>query len=304
LAKTITFGIEDYVSQGEINAAVVAELRRETGAGMMDCKKALAEAGGDKVKALEWLRKKGIAAAEKRSDRSTSEGIVACRVSADGKTAALVELNSETDFVAKNDMFRKLGDDLAVSVLEWIDSDGKTTADLMSRTLKSGDKAEFAMTDLIGKIGEKLAIGRFARLHSANGCIGTYVHSDNKLGVLVALDGITSDNPESQALGRDLAMQIAAANPSFVRRDEVPAEKIESERALETERARNEGKPEAAVARIAEGRINKWFSEVALLEQPYVKDPKLTIKDRIAETAKKTGNAIDIKAFARIRVGA
>ncbi len=286
-----------------INAGLVAELRRETGAGMMDCKKALQESGGDKDKALEYLRKKGIAAAEKRADRAATEGIIACVISDDGKTASLVELNSETDFVAKNDMFREFASTLAKVVLDWKAAEGKTTEDLLALALPTGKTANDTLTDLIGKIGEKLAVGRFARLHVENGTIGTYIHSDNKLGVLVAMAG-PAKSDTANTLGRDLAMQVAAATPQVVRREEIAADKIESERAIEIERARAEGKPEAAVPKIAEGRLNKWFAEVALLEQPFVKDPKVVIKDLVAETAKTLGTPIEIKSFVRIRVGA
>jgi elongation factor Ts len=288
----------------EISAKLVNELRQETGAGMMDCKKALSESGGDKAKALEYLRKKGKAAAEKRADRSADQGIVVVAVSPDGKTAALVEVNAETDFVAKNDTFRQYGKDVAQVVLGWAAVEGKTAEDLKALALPSGDRVGDVLADLTGKIGEKLAIGRFARMHLANGCIGTYIHSDQKLGVIIGLTGADGANADVQALVKDLAMQVAASSPSFIRREEVPAEKIESERAVELDRARNEGKPEAAIAKIAEGRINKWFSEVALVEQPFVKDPKVVIRDLIAAVAKKAGSPLDVQAFVRIRVGA
>ena len=287
-----------------IDSALVAELRRDTGAGMMDCKKALAESGGDKAKAIEYLRKKGIAAAEKRADRSAKEGMIALAVAADGRTGALVEINSETDFVAKNDLFRKFGQDVAAVVLAWNDAAGKDTDVLLDRPLPSGAKIRDELTNLTGKIGEKLAVGRFARLHVPTGGIGTYIHSDTKLGVMVGLAGADLAQADVKILGRDLAMQVAAASPTYVRRDEIPTAKIESERVVETDRARNEGKPEAAVAKIAEGRINKWMSEVVLLEQPFVKDPKVIIKDLVAATAKKAGSALEVTSFVRIRVGA
>ncbi len=287
----------------EITAALVNELRQETGAGMMDCKKALAETAGNKEKAIEYLRKKGMAAAAKRADRSAEQGLVTLAQSQDGRTAALVEVNSETDFVAKNDMFRTYAKELADIVLAWKDADGKTADDLKELKMASGLKVGDVLADMVGKIGEKLVIGKFARVHCDNGYIGSYIHSDAKLGVLVALEGITAASPEAGVLGRDLSMQVAASAPVVVRREEVPAEKIDAERAIEIDRARTEGKPEAAVAKIAEGRINKWFAEVALLEQPFVKDPKVAIRDVIAEAAKKTGTTITVKSFTRIRVG-
>jgi elongation factor Ts len=292
------------VSEQEINASLVAELRRETGAGMMDCKKALAESGGDKNKALEYLRKKGKAAAEKRADRSAEQGLVVCHTTSDGRTAALVELNSESDFVAKNDMFKQLAHDIADLVLALPSTDGKTTDDILALSLKAGTTVGDALSDLIGKIGEKLQLGRFARVHVENGLVGSYIHSDAKLGVLVAVSGVPATNADAVILGKDLAMQVAAAAPAFVSRNEVPAEKIASETELEKDRARNEGKPEAAITKIAEGRVNKWFAEVALLEQPFVKDPKTVIHDLVDQTAKKAGSAITITSFVRIKVGA
>jgi elongation factor Ts len=292
------------VAETDINAGLVAELRRETGAGMMDCKKALSESAGDKAKALEYLRKKGKAAAEKRADRSADQGLVALAMSEDFRTAALVEVNSETDFVAKNDRFRQYAAEVAAVLLAWDGAGEKSPDDLKAKMLPSGSTVGEVLADLTGAIGEKLAIGKFARVVANNGYIGTYIHSDTKLGVLVVLEGITSATPEARTLGRDLAMQVAASSPSVVRREEVPAEKIEFERGVEMERARNEGKPEAALPKIVEGRINKWFAEVALLEQPFVKDPKVAIKDLVAETAKKTGTSIEVKSFVRIKVGA
>jgi elongation factor Ts len=291
------------VADFEVSAATVAELRRETGAGMMDCKKALQESGGDKEAALAYLRKKGKAAAEKRSERSANEGVVAFAHSDDGQTAALVEVNSETDFVAKNEAFREFANNVAKAVLNWKDADGKTLEELKTRPLVGHTVGE-TLSELIGKIGEKLEIRRFARVHAANGFVGHYIHADSKLGVMVILQGIAGSNPEAPQLGRDLAMQVAAASPAVVNREEVPAEKVEAERAIEMDRARAEGKPEAAVPKIAEGRINKWFSDVVLLEQPFIKDPKVIVKNMVADAAKRAGANVQVKSFVRFRVGA
>jgi len=298
-----TKNTEETVSGQEISAGSVAELRRETGAGMMDCKKALAESGGDKAKALEYLRKKGKAAAEKRADRSADQGVVVIRVSDDGRNAALVEVNSETDFVARNESFRAFAADVAAFVLAWRDAAGKTADDLKDQTLPSGVKIGDALTDLTGKIGEKLVLGKFARVQAPNGFIGTYVHSDSKLGSMVVLDGADGATAGVQTLGRDLAMQVAAMPPLVVRREDVPADKIEYERGMEIERARAEGKPEPAVAKIAEGRINKWLAEVALMEQAFVKDPKVVIRDLVAATGKQIGADIRVQSYVRVRVG-
>jgi elongation factor Ts len=290
------------VSEVAINASLVAELRRETGAGMMDCKQALQESGGDKEKALDYLRKKGKAAAEKRADRAANEGVVVILRSADGKSAAMVELNSETDFVAKNDDFRKFADDVAKFVLGWNAAADKTVDELLAQSFGSitvGDR----LTDLIGKIGEKLDLRRFARVSAENGYIGSYVHGDDKLGTLVILKGADGSQAQVQQLGKDLAMQVAAASPSVVRREELDQTKVESERQIEMERARAEGKPEAAITKIAEGRVQKWFAEVALLEQPFIRDPKVMVKSLVEDVAKATGSKIDVESFVRFRVG-
>ena len=287
----------------EVSAATVAELRRETGAGMMDCKKALQESGGDKEAALAYLRKKGIAAAEKRSERSANEGVVAIARSDDGQMAALVEVNSETDFVAKNDGFRQFADNVAKLVLNWKDAEGKGVEDLKTLSLGSTTVGE-ALSDLIGKIGEKLEIRRFARVQAPKGFVGHYIHADSKLGVMVVLEGITTASGEAASLGRDLAMQVAAASPAVVNREEVDAAKVESERAIEMDRARTEGKPDGAIPKIVEGRINKWFADVVLLEQPFIKDPKIVVKNIVADAAKRAGTDIKVKSFVRFRVGA
>jgi elongation factor Ts len=291
------------VSEFEVNAAVVAELRRETGAGMMDCKKALQESKGDKDLALEYLRKKGKAAAEKRADRSANEGIVVYRHTTDGRTGVLVEVNSETDFVAKNDAFKKFANDVAETVLGWDSYDGKTVDDLVKLTFPSGAVIGDVISDLIGKIGEKLEIRRFVRLHTDRGYIGHYIHSDSKLGVLVILEGVTTADSEARDLGRDIAMQIAASVPSVVDRSEVPVEKVEYERNFHTEQTRAGGKPEAVVEKIVQGKLDKWFAEIVLMEQPFVKDPKITIKALIEDVSKSTGKTISVKQFVRFRVG-
>ena len=291
------------MSDVTINASDVAMLRRETGAGMMDCKKALAEAGGDRDKAMEILRKKGQAAAEKRAERSAEEGVVSIVSSPDGKSAALVEVRCETDFVGRNEEFQQFANDLANLVLNWKDASGKSVEDLKAQNLNGSDVGT-TLTTLIGKIGEKLEIGRFGKLEAADGYVGHYVHSDNKLGVLVAMSGADAAKSEVHTLGRDLAMQVAASTPEFVLRDEVPADKIAAETELEKDRARAEGKPEPTVAKIAEGRVNKWLAGIVLMEQPFIKEPKQTIKDVVAATEKVVGKPISVKSFLRVRVGA
>lgn len=291
------------MSEVTINAADVAMLRRETGAGMMDCKIALAEAGGDREKALEILRKKGQAAAEKRAERSADEGVVAIVLSENGSAAAMAEVRCETDFVGRNEEFRVFAKELAAYVLNWSDGEKGSVEALKSQKFGGSTVGE-TLTSMIGKIGEKLEIARIGKLVTANGFVGSYVHSDNKLGALVALEGVNGSAPEIQALGRDLAMQVAASAPDFLTRDEVPADKINAETELEKDRARQEGKPEPAVAKIAEGRVNKWLAGIVLLEQPFIKEPKMMVKDVVAAAEKSAGNPISVKSFIRFRVGA
>jgi elongation factor Ts len=285
----------------EISAAAVSELRRETGVGMMDCKKALADAGGDKEKALEALRKKGMASAEKRAARSANEGIIVIKSNAGGSVAALVEVNSETDFVARNDEFKQFGANVAELLLNWKDAKGKSADDLKALKIGASTIGD-TLVNLIGKIGEKLELKRFARFDAGSGYVGTYVHSDSKLGVLVELS-VAGDNDKVKTLARDLAMQIAASSPMVVSRKEMSQEKIEAELAIEKDRALAEGKPEPAVAKIAEGRVNKWLASVVLLDQPFVKEPKTKVSDVVAEASKAIGKEITVKSFVRIRVG-
>jgi elongation factor Ts len=284
-----------------ISAAAVSELRQETGVGMMDCKKALVDAGGDKEKALETLRKKGMAAAEKRAARTANEGIVVIKTNPSGSIASLVEINSETDFVARNEEFQQFGANVAELVLTWKDAAGKTIDDLKAQKI-GGKTVEATLTELVGKIGEKLQVNRFARIDAGSGYVGTYVHSDTKLGVLVELN-VTADDDKIKALARDLAMQTAAAKPIVVNRDEMPKEKLASELEIEKERARAEGKPEPAIMKIAEGRINKWLSSVVLMDQPFVKEQKMKISEVVADVSKAVGKDIKIKSFVRVRVG-
>lgn len=287
-----------------ISAKDVAQLRQETGAGMMDCKQALQESGGDKDKAMDYLRKKGKMVAAKRADRSANEGIIHISKSEDGRTAAMVEVNSETDFVAKNETFREFVRDVATAILEWEDKDSGSVDRLKELTFPSGAAIGDVLTDLTGRIGEKLDIRRFSGIHTDTGYIGSYTHADSKLGVLVLLEGVESASPEVHELGRDLAMQIAAAAPIYVRREEVPADKREAELEIQIERAREEGKPEKALDKIAQGRLNKWLSEIVLMEQPFIKEQKVTISKLVQEVSKKANTDIEVVSFVRYRVGA
>ena len=265
-----------------ITAAMVKDLRDRTGAGMMDCKKALAECDGDEEKAIAWLREKGLSKAAKKAGRATSEGLVTVVVAADGKSAAMSELKCETDFVSKNDEFIALAEGLAALALE------KKTDNVEALPAEASD-----LTGLIGKIGENMQVGRLAYVAlSGEGVIGTYVHSTKKLGVLVELTGAAT--PE---LAKDIAMQIAAASPLCVTPDQIPAETLAQEKEIYLNQAKEEGKPAQIAEKIVEGRIRKYYQEVCLREQVFIKDDKKTIKDLLGKNA-------DIARFFRFAIGA
>jgi elongation factor Ts len=251
----------------------VSELRQRTQAGMMDCKKALEENAGDLEKAVEWLRKKGISRGETRAGRAASEGKIASIVSEDGKTGALVELNSETDFVARNEAFgEKHGD--------------------------SGTIAD-ALKMMTGTIGENILLRRYARF-SGNGAVGAYVHHNGKVGTMVELAGITGD--EGMQLARTIAEHITAGVPTVpvaVNREDVPAELVDRERRIFSEQAAASGKPENIIQKMVDGRIDKFYKEVTVLDQPWVRDDSKTIRDLV----KAAGANVSIRRFARFQIG-
>ncbi len=265
-----------------VSAATVKELRERTGAGMMDCKKALDETGGDMDKAIAWLREKGLSKAAKKAGRATAEGLVALAMAHDGKAAALVELKCETDFVAKNEEFLAKAQEIAQAVL----ASGETDPAALPAAVTD-------LSGLIGKIGENMQVGRLAYVALAGeGYIGTYIHSNQKLGVLVVLTG-----PATAEVAKDVAMQVAAANPLCVRPEQVPAETLEQERSIYLNQIKQEGKPEAIAEKIVQGRLRKFYQDVCLLEQPFIKDDKKTVKDIL-------GKGVEVERFVRIAVGA
>ena len=251
----------------EITASMVKELREKTDAPMMECKKALTEAAGDLAKAEEILRVKLGSKASKAASRVTAEGIVATYLSADGKLAAMAEVNCETDFVAKNDDFLAF----AASVAELVAKRNPADVEAISALELGGQTVEQVRTALVGKIGENITVRRFVRI-DAKGAVASYIHAGAKIGVLVDLVG------GDESLGKDLAMHIAAAKPKALAAAEVPAELIDTERRIAVEKAREAGKPEAMLEKIAEGTVQKFLKEVTLLGQPFVKDDKLTIE--------------------------
>ncbi len=284
----------------EITAAAVKTLRDQTGAGMMDCKRALAEADGDLKKAVAVLRERGLAKAGKREGRATSEGRIAIALS-DG-TGAMVEVGCETDFVARTDEFGALGDALAQAVA---DDAGADAPEALLELSVDGEKLADRVIAAIAKLGENVLVKRVARLSvDGDGVASGYVHAGGKLGVLVTLRSRASGDA-IEALGRDLAMHIAAADPSpeSVDREGVAEELIESERSIYRRQSEQEGKPEKVIDRIIEGRINKFLSETCLLEQPFVKDPDRSVGDLLGDVAKEVGEEIVVVDFRRFKLG-
>ena len=271
-----------------VTAALVKELREKTGAGMMDCKKVLTETDGDLEKASELLRERGIAKAAKKSGRVAAEGMVEAYISDDEKVGAIVEVNSETDFVAKNEEFRKFVMDVAKQVVK---NNPKTVEDLLNEPaiFEDGKTVNEALVGKIATIGENISIRRFARFETTDGLIEKYIHGDGKIAVLVDM---TSGSKE---LAKDVCMQIAAARPEYVSREQVPAERLEKEKEILKAQTMNEGKPEAIAEKIVMGRINKFYEEICLVDQEFVKDPSMKVS-QILKDAK-------VVEFARFEKG-
>ncbi len=267
-----------------ISASMVKELRERTGAGMMDCKKALVEANGDAETAAENLRKSGIAKADKKSGRIAAEGRVV--IAADGNRAVIVEVNSETDFAAKDDNFVAFVDSVAAAALATSATD---VAGLAEESLADGRSVETARTELVAKIGENVSVRRFAAV-AADGPIGAYTHGA-RIGAVVTLEG------GDEALARDIAMHVAASNPSCIDESGVPADVLEREHRILTEQAQESGKPADIVAKMVSGRVAKFLKEITLLGQPFVKDPDISIGKLI-----KAANA-SVTSFVRFEVG-
>lgn len=259
-----------------ISAADVSKLRKMTGAGMMDCKVALTESGGDFDKAIDIIRKKGQAVANKRADREATEGVVLAKVAAGNKKGGLVVLNCETDFVAKNESFIAL----AESILDLGLTNNVTTLDELKELKLNGIAVKDVVTEQIGVIGEKLDLAYFDVVTAET--VVAYIHPGNKLATLV---GLNQAGIEIQ-VGRDVAMQVAAMNPVSVDKDSVPQDVIEKELEIARDQARNEGKPEEMLDKIAQGRLSKFFKESTLLEQIYVKDGKISIREYLQQTSK------------------
>ena len=285
----------------EITAATVKELRERTGAGMMDCKKALAEAGGDMEAAVDWLRAKGLAAAAKKAGRTAAEGLVG--VAVEGTRGAVVEVNSETDFVAKNEQFQEFVRNVARIALDH----GGDVETLGAAQYPGGGTVQEVLTNNIATIGENQSLRRVAVLEVKEGVVVPYVHNAvapgmGKIGVLVALE---SGAPAEtlQALGKQIAMHIAAANPLALNGDELDPALVERERSIAMEKAKDSGKPQNIIEKMVEGGLAKFRKENALLSQLFVMDNKTPVADVLASAAKEAGSGIEIAAFVRFQLG-
>jgi elongation factor Ts len=272
-----------------VTASQVKDLREKTGAGMMDCKKVLTETDGDMEKAIELLRERGIAKAAKKSSRVAAEGLVASFVSEDGKVGAVVEVNAETDFVGKNDEFRNFVNDVAKQIVE---KNPANVEELLGQEsiAEAGKTVQEVLTNKIATIGENMSIRRFERFES-NGIVGSYIHGEGKIGVLVDMENAT---PE---LAKDICLQIAAAKPEFLNRESVTPERVAKEMEILKAQAMNEGKPAEIAEKMVQGRINKFYGEICLMEQEFVKDPDMKINKLLESKGAKINN------FARLEKG-
>ena len=287
----------------EITAAKVKELRERTGSGMMDCKKALAETNGDMEKAIDYLREKGLAKAAKKAERTAADGRVFHVVSKDGKLGVMVEINSETDFVAKTDEFNDLGSKIVAHIA------AKSYADvpaLLESVHESGSSINELVTAIIAKLGENIVLKRFARFDAQNGKAFCYIHSNYKVGALAELDAENPsalDAPEFAELGHEICMQIAAAKPQYLVPDDVPADIIDREKAVYRQQLIDEGKPADKVEKIIPGKLRKYYETVCLMEQEYIRDGDKRIKQLLDEAGKKLGTKISIRRFELFVIG-
>ena len=284
-----------------VTAKMVKELRERTGAGMMDCKKALTETDGDMEKAVEFLREKGLAAAAKKAGRVAAEGLVTTYLSENNKTAVALEVNCETDFVSINESFVEFTNSIAKQIAT---SDVKDVEELLEAKYIADENVTVkeALTALIAKIGENMNIRRFEKLTIDNGVINGYVHGEGRIGVLVEL-GCEKESDILMPLAKDIAMQVAAANPLFLDETSVDEEALDKEREIYRAQALNEGKPEKIVEKMVEGRVKKYLKEVCLIDQVWVKNSDYTIKKLLEEKSKEVGSPITLCKFVRFERG-
>ena len=285
----------------DITAALVKELRETSGAGMMDCKKALTETGGNMESAVDWLRKKGLAAAAKKSGRVAAEGLVA--LATDVTKGVMIELNSETDFVARNPEFQSFVGNIARAALSQDGDFDKTAASAMD----GGKSVQDSVTEMVGTIGENLSLRRSVGLSAGAGVVASYVHGAiapnmGKIGVLVALES-TGDAGKLAEFGKQLAMHVAAANPQWVSQDEVDTSAVDREREVLAEQARASGKPEEIVQKMVEGRLRKYYEEVCLLDQIFVIDGESKVSKAVEALASDVGAPVEVAGFVRFQLG-
>ncbi len=306
----------------DINAQLVKKLRDMTGAGMMECKKALVATNGDLEAAVTYLRKQGIASATKKESRATRQGLIVSFIGSSAKLGVLVEVNCESDFVARTDDFKSLAADIAAHIAET--KPKAVRIEEVTEAERANFKAHEALYEQkfskdqnttvgelvktkIAKLGENISISRFTLYElNGSGVVGTYIHAGSQIGVLLEIktkSDAVMQKDEFKTLVRDLAMQVAAANPQFPNRESVPAEVLEKERGIQRERALNEGKPEKMADRIAEGRMSKFYEEVCLLEQPFIRDNAISVSDLIRTAGATLGDNLTISRFVRYKVG-
>jgi elongation factor Ts len=284
------------VSSMQITREAIKKLRDKTGAGMMDCKKALEQTAGDLDAAVEYLRKKGAAVVQKRADRTAKEGAIVTRVQHDGKLGVVVEVNCETDFVARSSDFVAFVQDVAEAIER---HRPKAREEILTLTAKDGKKISEHLNDLLSKVGEKVEIRRFLMIESPDGQISSYTHLGSKIGVLVEL----SSTAAGTQAGRDVAMQIAAMNPMVVSRDQLDKVVIDREMDIYRTQASNEGKSPQIVEKVAAGRLEKFYQEVCLLDQTFIKDAGKTVRDYLGEVTGSPGTPIVVKRFTRFHLG-
>jgi len=306
----------------EISAQLVKQLRERTGTGMMECKKALQEANGDLSQAEVILRKRGIAGASKKESRSTKQGLISAFIAQDGKLGTLVEVNCESDFVARTEDFKALAGEIAAHIAEakpkFVRVEDITESERANFKAHealyeqkfaknaTGTIEEF-VKEKIAKLGENINISRFVIYEiTGNGIVGHYIHTGSQIGVLLEVQTGNStilSRDEFKTLAHDLAMQIAATNPQFVKKSDVPPEILNKERDIQRDRALNEGKPEKMVDKIAEGRLSKFYEEICLLEQPFIRENTVSVNDLIRTGASKLGATVTVSRFVRYKVG-
>ena len=288
----------------QISAQMVNDLRSTTGAGLMDCKRALVEAKGNVEAAIDILRKKGLASAAKRADKAAKDGLVTCVISPDGKSGVLLMVSCETDFVAKTDDFKNFVKALAEHILT---NDPKDIDALNAQTFKpTGTNVKDSLAALIGKLGENMAIRSYqVSRNTGNALVEQYIHLGGKVGVMLTLNytnAATGAKPEVKTMARDICMHIAASSPVAVNRSEVPADVVAKEKEIAAEQAK--GKPPQAVEKIVNGKLEKFFAQSCLLEQPFVKNPDIAIKTLVENVGKAAGDTITVRTFKRFQVGA